>query len=298
MKNHKTSYNKEYGFRHLDPIPSEEEINEFYQREYYKIIRETNKKKPDQLYRLTGDDDKEKTAEREWLKHTLYGDICHFLDKFATGKSVLDVGCGTGELMMCLTDYGLDSHGIEPSQDAYSAALKSGCKVFNRTLEEHIGLSLDEKYDAVTLINVLEHVTDPVKMIEQIKKLIDKDGIICISVPNEFTEIQAAAQKSLDTDDEWWVAVPDHINYFDHKSIQTFLSKLGFEVLYLQCDFPMEMFLMMGHDYIGEPSVGGKCHKRRVKFEMSLPSDLRRAMYNALGNIGVGRDCLVFGKLK
>jgi hypothetical protein len=71
---------------------------------------------------------------------------------------------------------------------------------------------------------------------------------------------------------------------------------LGFETVYSQSDFPMEMFLLMGENYVGNPEVGSRCHARRVRFDLGLQPELRRKMYSALASAGVGRTCLVFGK--
>ena len=116
-------------------------------------------------------------------------------------------------------------------------------------------------------------------------------------MPNDFTEIQLAAQQQINKD-AWWIAIPDHINYFDFQSLNTLLRRLGFDVLYSQGDFPMELFLLMGDNYVGNPSVGNKCHKKRVFFETAIPGELRRGIYQAFAQVGIGRDCLTFGMLK
>ena len=53
----------------------------------------------------------------------------------------------------------------------------------------------------------------------------------------------------------------------------------------------MEMFLLMGENYIGNPEVGGRCHARRVQFDLGLQPELRRKIYSALGSAGVGSTC-------
>jgi hypothetical protein len=60
----------------------------------------------------------------------------------------------------------------------------------------------------------------------------------------------------------------------------------------------MELFLLMGDVYVGNPEVGGQCHQRRVRFESALPADFRRRIYETLARVGVGRDILVFAKKK
>jgi hypothetical protein len=93
------------------------------------------------------------------------------------------------------------------------------------------------------------------------------------------------------------VAIPDHINYFDFKSLSTLLKRLGFEVIYSQTDFPMELFLLMGDDYVGNKEIGNKCHQKRVNFEMAVPGELRRRIYQALAEVGLGRVCIIFARL-
>jgi len=54
----------------------------------------------------------------------------------------------------------------------------------------------------------------------------------------------------------------------------------------------------MGDDYVGNPQVGSECHKKRVKFELSIPDTLRRKLYQAFGEIGIGRDITLLAKLE
>ena len=130
-----------------------------------------------------------------------------------------------------------------------------------------------------------------------VKNLLTNTGMIVIQVPNDFNELQLAAQKQLNKK-PWWIAIPDHINYFNFRSLHALLERLGFKVIHSQGSFPMELFLLMGDDYVGNPEVGSKCYQKRVRFEMSIPGELRRRIYIALAEIGVGRDCLVFAEVK
>ena len=65
-----------------------------------------------------------------------------------------------------------------------------------------------------------------------------------------------------------------------------------------QGDFPMELFLLMGDDYVNTPKQGESCHRRRVQFEQAVPGGLRRRLYAALAREGVGRNCLTFAERK
>lgn len=56
---------------------------------------------------------------------------------------------------------------------------------------------------------------------------------------------------------------PDHINYFDFHGIEILLENLGFGIVLKTSDFPMELFLLMGEDYIENYKVGIKCHQKK-----------------------------------
>jgi hypothetical protein len=49
---------------------------------------------------------------------------------------------------------------------------------------------------------------------------------------------------------------------------------------------------------VGNEAVGSACHQKRVRFEMAIPAELRRGLYQAMASRGVSRDCLVFGRLR
>lgn len=286
-----------YGYRRLDPIPAEEELADFYQSRYYDLIRRGGGARG--LRRLLAGG-QEAERERSWLRATFYSDILHLLNQYALGNRVLDIGCGTGELLWYLKENGFETVGIEPSPDAVTIAESRGLTVHDSTLEEFVEYHKSndvETFDAVVLINVLEHVPNPVDMVELIKEVVGPRGMLCVRVPNDFSELQLAARRELNKE-AWWVAIPDHINYFDFQSLQGLLERLGFEVVHSQGDFPMELFLLMGDDYAGNPEAGSMCHQKRVRFEKAIPGELRRRIYRALAEVGVGRQCLVVGRLK
>ena len=81
-----------------------------------------------------------------------------------------------------------------------------------------------------------------------------------IRVPNDFSELQSAAKRSRGKNKQWWVKLPDHINYFDFDSISKLLTNNRFHVVDELGDFPMEFFIMFGDDYIDNPEVGKWCH--------------------------------------
>ena len=279
-------------FRRLDPIPPEAEVSEFYESRYYDLLRKGNRA-PELRRLMEGGDAAEK--ELQWLREGLYTDIATVLSQIAPGRKLLEVGCGTGDFLSFAQEHAFTGVGTEPALEAAQRAEAKGLTVHSTTLGDFVTQNQDAKFDVVVMINVLEHVPDPVKTLQECRQVLVPGGILCVRVPNDFSEIQSAAKEKIGGD-PWWVAVPDHINYFNFESLRATLDQVGFDTIYAQGDFPMEMFLLMGENYVGNPDVGSRCHARRVQFDLGLKPELRRKIYSALGSIGVGRDCLVFGK--
>jgi SAM-dependent methyltransferase len=281
-----------HGYRRLDPVPTSAEHDDFYQNRYYPLLRAGGR--APHLRRLTGAGP-EAEGERSWLRETLYADIAHALRQHDAGARVLDVGCGTGELVSVLGAEGFDAAGVEPSPEAAEVARERGLATFTGDLAAYAASRPDDAFDAIVAINVFEHVPDPVSLLGQLRDMLRDGGIACIQVPNDFSALQIAAQSKLGKP-PWWIAIPDHVNYFDFDSLSALLRACGFQVLERQTDFPMELFLLMGLDYVDDPEVGNRCHGYRVALETALAPELRRRLYGALAEAGIGRNCRILAR--
>ena len=280
-----------YGHRRLDPVPDADELARYYESQYYHAIRQ-GKTAVGMRDRL---EDKSRQEEIAWLGACLYTDVAAALRVLAPGPRVLDAGCGMGEFVSFLDQQGFAASGVDPSDEAVSRARSAGLDVRAGTLADVVA-DPSARYDAVTSLNVLEHVPDPAALLDQTRQVLVPGGVACICVPNDFSALQSAAAAHTARKD-WWIAAPDHINYFDFDSLERFVSGRGFSVLKRTTDFPMEFFLLMGDDYTaGDPTVGKACHARRKRFELALPPVLRQALYEALAGVGIGRNCVLFAR--
>lgn len=287
-----------WGFRRLDPIPSEAELNKFYQDQYYELILKGERGANICRLLIEGED---KERERQWLHATLYNDILTILERHINSipKCLLDIGCGTGDFLSYMKQNHWEVTGLELSQEATSIAKSKNLEIYDTSLNNFIkdNEHFLSSVDVVSMLGFLEHTPNPAEDLNTVKKLLVDSGIVVITVPNDFNELQLNAHKHL-MKDPWWIAIPDHINYFNFQSLPVFLERLGFEIIYSQADFPMEFFLLMGNDYIGNREVGNKCHWERVNFEMAIPGELRRRLYKAFAEVGIGRNCVIFARVK
>ena len=190
---------------------------------------------------------------------------------------------------------GWTAHGIDPSRQAVAHARGLGAPVTEGFFNSDTANALC-RFDAVHLNNVLEHIPDPAHLVALAHDLLEPGGIICINVPNDFSALQIAAMGAAPTSD-WWVAPPHHLNYFDFDSLTNLLKRQGFTSKARTTSFPMEAFVMMGENYVGDAVLGRACHNKRKKFDLAFEAagltEVRRAFYRALAETGLGREAVI-----
>lgn len=135
------------------------------------------------------------------------------------GRSVLEVGCGTGSFLFLLQATGWDVQGLEPDE-AYgqAAAEYYNIPISPALLEEY---SDGRLYDLTCSFQVIEHVTDPAAFLCEQRKRMKPDGLMFIDCPS--------LERMLDDPDHFFWDV--HINSFTPQTLSGFLEKSGFEPL-------------------------------------------------------------------
>ena len=279
-----------FGFCHLDPLPATSELERFYESAYIDLVRK-RERFPELGRILAGGPEAEE--ELAWVRSTMHADLLDSLARNSTPgtqKTLVDVGCGTGELVASASRVGWDAMGLEPSAEASEIGRAAGRRIVTATFDEFMrDSSATNRPMAITLTNVLEHVRDPVGVLRSIYDFVLEDGLVAIRVPNDFNPLQAEVVHALGHR-HWWVAAPDHINYFNHETLARTVEGVGFTICDLWADFPMELLVLMGDDYIRDPESGRIAHERRRRFESSISDSTRRAFGRALVPLGWGRN--------
>ncbi len=150
---------------------------------------------------------------------------------FKNGGNALDIGQGTGEFLNFLKGKGWKVTGIEPNEQARNFA-KEHYEIESFGEEKLKDLPAGD-FDLITMWHVLEHVPDLNSRMEEIKRLIDRQGILLIAVPN-------LASPDFKMYGEKWAAldVPRHLYHFSAESMQFLLQKFNFELIR---SFPLHM---------------------------------------------------------
>ena len=103
-------------------------------------------------------------------------------------SSLLDVGCGKGDILLCINKYVKKCVGIDVSVDAIKLihqhlVNKNNLRIIISNVENGIPLK-DKSFDMILLIHVLEHLNKPKKILKKLKKLLNLNGTLLIIVPN------------------------------------------------------------------------------------------------------------------
>jgi SAM-dependent methyltransferase len=148
--------------------------------------------------------------------------ICRLLSNRIgrTGK-MLDVGAATGYFVEIASKEGWDAEGIELSKAAVQAGLGKGRKLSCGTIDEMPG---ENRFDALTFLDVLEHVPDPKATLKSAFRLLAPGGAVLVNVP-DFGSIFARLMGK-----KWHSIIPpEHLWYFTRKSLGMILESIGFE---------------------------------------------------------------------
>ena len=72
------------------------------------------------------------------------------------------------------------------------------------------------------------------------------------------------------------------------------------KVMSVETTFPIDLFLLMGDNYVGHDELGRACHAKRKMFEMNLAragmTPFKQTLYKQLAALGVGRDVFVVAR--
>lgn len=271
------------GYAHLKSLPSNSDLEKYYQDSFY---QKTKKNYFSDFER----DSEWWSLNYKWLLLETIGLLK--LERISKPK-LLDIGSGPGLLMHVANNLGFDSVGVEPSTEAFNYSRKRfSLNVHNTTLDNFIGNP--GEFDVIVSYLVLEHILDPLNFLRKAREFLSTDGIMCIVVPNDFNPIQRALSKV--GYPSWWVDPKDHLNYFNLTTLENLCKKADLIVVDTTVTFPIDLFLLMGDDYINSPEVGPKCHQRRKHLEFALDNnvELKKGLYNGFKSAGIGRELVFF----
>ena len=145
-----------------------------------------------------------------------------FVDKFGlSGKKVLEIGSGKGDMLDILEEAGLKASGIEAS----SKSVEIGRSANRKMIMGYIGAMNKIKghpFDAFVSLNYIEHLPCPGRIIKNIYNNTSANAVGFVTVPNLDYLLETKCLYEF---------VPDHLSYFTKRTLTYAFERNGFEVL-------------------------------------------------------------------
>lgn len=170
--------------------------------------------------------------------------ILEVVRKLQPHGRLLDVGAGSGILVEQAIQMGYEAEGIEPSVWLQKLALE-------RRLPVHLGTfphpSASGRFDVVSLIDVIEHVPDPIDLLRSIAVKLSDNGIAVIVTP----DVSSMAARILGW--KWWHFRVAHIGYFNRNTLLFALAQAGLQPILVRRPgwfFPADYLWVRLHRYL------------------------------------------------
>jgi len=277
----------EYGFYTLKNLPTDEEREAYYKDQYY----QTDSAGYTVHYTL---------QEMNMFNAKLEQKLLLVDEHLCEGRrnyAFLDIGCGEGFAVAFFKQKGFSVLGLD-----YSSA---GLKNHNPDVVEDVMIgdvydSIDDlinrgrQFDVINMDNLLEHVTDPLALLEQTYSLMQENGIAIIKVPNDFSVLQQYFIENGIMDKPHWIAPLDHISYFNKDGLINLCKVAGLECVDFAGDSLVEFFaLNPDTNYFKNKSVGKSCHLARVAQENifhDVSPEKTLKLLRVFGEMGIGRQ--------
>lgn len=209
-------------FMWLDPQPSDAELHEVYGENYYRN---------DRFYESNGqtiygyfDYASERFVKQQDLQRVVHR-IVGLLDPVeAGGRRFLDVGCGLGYLLDVAHDRGFSVEGIDYNRTAVDwIGRKYTFPAVSGDFMAHEG----GPYDAVAMLDVIEHLPRPFEALEKAASLIRPGGVFALSTMDSDSLVSRLLGSRL----EDFRRTREHLYFFNRPTIRAGLERAGLEVL-------------------------------------------------------------------
>lgn len=166
-----------------------------------------------------------------WMKRTSMDDIrrAKMVNDMLSALSaveILDFGCGNGGFLRNLRKYNLQKYsccGVELKKIARDYMNQEGisCK---RLISEYNG----EKFDVITMFHVIEHLTQPVKMLKSIDSYLKDNGLLVIETPNAEDALLSRYHCEAFADFTYW---SEHVYNYTSKTLAQVVKMAGYEII-------------------------------------------------------------------
>lgn len=208
---------KNCGLVYLEIKKGKGAIESFYSSEYRKVPTMPVQSPEEHFY--------DKVTQNDAVNRIQF--ISNYID--IQDKRILEIGSASGSLLQKLSEYGCkEAIGIELDEEFSKYARQQGFKVFTRSIEE---LDFKEEFDGVVSFHTLEHVYDPMAVIQAVYIALKPNSCFLGEVPNQ---------------NDWRIQIfndeivkrfhydPNHYYYYSPTTLKNYLETCGFSNIRLE----------------------------------------------------------------
>ena len=156
--------------------------------------------------------------ERLLQSRRLLQSVTRLWGRRLSGLRLLDVGAGSGPLVEEALALGARAEGIEPSLWLRAHAVERGLRVHQGVLPHP---DITGRFDVVTLVDVIEHTTDPLSLLQHASAVLETGGVLVIVTP----DVRSAAARVLGW--RWWHYRTAHVGYFSRATLSRLCARAG-----------------------------------------------------------------------
>lgn len=152
------------------------------------------------------------------------------IERYAKKGNLLDIGTAGGSFLYIAKNKGWNVSGCEPNKWLVKWAKE------NYKIDINQGTLFEQKYknnsfDVVTLWDVIEHTSDPLKVLQKCNLLLKNDGILVVNYPDIGSWIARLMKR------KWLFLTSVHLYYFNRRTIEIILKKAGFKIIMIKPHF-------------------------------------------------------------
>lgn len=205
----------------IDPLPTEEELNEFYDGYYQSRVENIKMWEQRQVMYL---------LERDWL------------EQFIKEGRLLDIGCSDGSFLSVFGPL-WEKYGVEIGKDEVNEANKKGLNVVLGS--EEAVLSFGKKFDVVILRGTIEHFRNPKNVIKASSSVLKPGSYLFVTSTPDVDSFCADLYR-----DKWnQFEPPAHLYYFSIKTLTELVKQFGFQEVAQHHFYPETPYANLEEDH-------------------------------------------------
>ncbi|MCK6585157.1 MAG: class I SAM-dependent methyltransferase [Anaerolineales bacterium] len=180
---------------------------------------------------------------------------------------ILDIGCSIGLFMEVARKSGFECIGLEPEPKSREYAVQRGLDV-RPELFKDAGFSANS-FDAITMFGVMEHLSNPRKILVEVWDALKPGGVVMAVSPNVYSLANGTLHEQART-----FTGRNHLSYFSRDTFSHLFERCGYEVVHLDTALT-GLDAVLNHWQFNNPHSG-------LSLEL-LPPKMRQLLQNPEG---------------